>query len=297
MIDIQSLRQWKGRTAAWDGEVTEEPFACMAATLGRRDLFGGKASVLPPLWHWLYGKPILEQRDLRPDGMPRESDILPPIALPRRMWASSSIQFHSDLYVGDTLRRSSEIADIVHKQGRSGELVFVELVHTLMSQRGLALTERHTIVFRDLETARPAQPETLERAGASSQRGTEGEAHPKAEYSREIVPDEILLFRYSALTFNSHRIHYDRSYATQTEGYPGLLVHGPLIATLLLDLVGRNFSDRRVQEFSFKAINPIFDLHPFRVCMRLDPAVNKRFSMWALDHADRICMQADGVFV
>ncbi|MDS1139442.1 MaoC family dehydratase N-terminal domain-containing protein [Pusillimonas sp. SM2304] len=293
-IDIQYLRQWIGKTTRWDGRITAEPFARMAATLGRLDLLNGKAPALPPLWHWLYGQPILEQSQLRADGMPLESDILPPISLPRRMWASSALQFHDDLHVGGAIRRASRIANIAHKQGRTGELVFVELEHTLTGPQGVALTERHTIVFRGLGEKRPMKPAKTQQDGDPACRSAEQE--PEPDHSREIVPDEILLFRYSALTSNSHRIHYDRPHATQTEGYPGLVVHGPLIATLLLDLVDRHCPRRRIQSFSFKAVHPIFDLHPFRLNLRLHPSSGKQFTTWATDYRNRTCMHAEGIF-
>jgi 3-methylfumaryl-CoA hydratase len=296
MIVIQSLQQWKGKTTTWNGHITEEPYARMAATLGRPDIVNRHLQLLPPLWHWLYGTPALEESQLHADGMPRGSDIVPPIPLPRRMWASSALQFHSDLHIGDAVSRRSEVIDIVYKQGRSGDLVFVQLMHTLTGPQGAALTERHIIAFREAQMKEPAAAKHAASAGKAESGGSSAVSMPEPHYSRKIVPNEISLFRYSALTFNSHRIHYDRPYATETEGYPGLVVHGPLIATLLLDLVDRHFSDRVVGEFSFKALNPIFDLHPFRLNMRLDSIDDHRFTLWASDHDDRVCMQAEGLF-
>ncbi|HWL28838.1 MAG TPA: MaoC family dehydratase N-terminal domain-containing protein [Burkholderiaceae bacterium] len=297
MIDMQSLKQWKGKTATWNGRITEEPIVRMAATLGRPDIANRSERLLPPLWHWLYGAPALDESQLQADGMPRGSDIVPPVPLPRRMWASSALQFHNELHIGDMIRKQSEVTDIVHKQGRSGELVFVELLHTLAGPKGVALTERHTIAFRDAEPSSPPAPKVTPAASNhDTSRKAEAPALPEAEYSRDIVPTEISLFLYSALTFNSHRIHYDRPYATEVEGYPGLVVHGPLIASLLLDLVDRHFPDRGIQDFAFKAVRPIFDLHPFSVNMRLEPGADKRFTLWASDHTHNVCMQAEGAF-
>lgn len=295
MIDMQPLQKWKGKAVTWNGHITEEPIARMAATLGRRDITDRPTGILPPLWHWLFGAPAVDESQLQLDGMPRGSDIVPPVPLPRRMWASSALQFHSDLHVGDPICKRSEVIDIVHKHGRSGELVFVELLHTLTTPKGIALTERHTIAFRD-EPKAAATSQSQSTADDTHPHRQEAPARPKAEHFREIKPNEISLFRYSALTFNSHRIHYDRPYATGIEGYPGLVVHGPLIATLLLDLVDRHFPDQRIQEFTFKAVRPIFDLHPFRVNMRLDPGNGRRFTLWASDHTDKVCMQAEGAF-
>ncbi len=267
----------------------------MAATLGRTGMMDAEKPVLPPLWHWLYGKSAPDRAALRVDGMPRESALLPPVDLPRRMWASSALQFHSDLYVGDKVCRVSEVADVALKQGRSGDLVFVETVHTLTSPRGAALTERHTMVFRGLEEKPAAESLQGGSSAPAARRDTEKRPLPEPEYSREIVADEILLFRYSALTFNSHRIHYDRPYATQTEGYPGLVVHGPLLATLLLDFVAHSFPDRRIRAFSFKAVNPVFDLHPFLLNTRLDTIEDKRFAAWVTDNGGKVCMSAEGM--
>ncbi|MFP5405317.1 MAG: hypothetical protein ACLGHY_02880, partial [Gammaproteobacteria bacterium] len=178
---------------------------------------------------------------------------------------------------GDEAERTSRIAGVDGKQGRSGALVFVTVLHELSNSSGVAITEEHDIVYRDAPSpgAPPAKPQP---------------APANEAFSREIVPDPVLLFRYSALTFNGHRIHYDRSYVTDVEGYPGLIVHGPLIATLLLDLLRRERPQARVLRFAFKAMSPLFDIHPFTVCGRQDG--ERGFALWARNHESALAMQA-----
>jgi 3-methylfumaryl-CoA hydratase len=164
--------------------------------------------------------------EIGPDGHPKRGGFLPPVPLPRRMWAGSRLTFVQPVRVGDALTRESRILDVSGKEGRTGHLVFVTVRHDYSLASGLAITEEHDIVYRD--NPQPGQPAPKPTPAPTD-----------SQFSREIVPDPVLLFRYSALTFNGHRIHYDRSYVTEVEGYPGLIVHGPLIATLLLDLLRR----------------------------------------------------------
>jgi len=193
------------------------------------------------------------------------------------MWAGGRLEFHHALQVGDEVSRVSRITAVSEKSGRSGTLVFVTVRHELSHARGLAISEEHDIVYRDLPAAgAPVPPPQAAPADAT--------------FGRTIVPDAVLLFRYSALTFNGHRIHYDRPYVTEVEGYPGLIVHGPLIATLLLDALRRELPQARVRRFSFKAVRPTFDLHPFRVNGR--PDGERRVALWAQDHEGWLTMQA-----
>jgi 3-methylfumaryl-CoA hydratase len=194
------------------------------------------------------------------------------------MWASSQLRFHQPLRVGDSIRRTSRIESVNEKSGRSGKLVFVKVKHEVCANGGAepALTEFHDIVYR--EAAKPGD------ATAPPQPA------PAAKWERKWVPDDVLLFRYSALTFNGHRIHYDRRYVTEVEGYPGLVVHGPLIATLLLDLLRRERPQARVRNFAFRALSPLFDTHRFAVCGR--PDGERGFALWARDHEGTLAMQA-----
>ena len=172
----------------------------------------------------------------------------------------------------------SRIESVTHKAGRTGDLLFVLVKHEVHNVWGLALTEEHDIVYRAAaRSGDPAPPPVAAEEGAA--------------WQREITPDDVMLFRYSALTFNGHRIHYDRKYVTEVEGYPGLIVHGPLIATLLVDLVRRQLPGGFIKRFEFKAVRPIFDLHPFRLNGQ-PSADGKRVKLWAEDHEGWLAMQA-----
>ena len=193
------------------------------------------------------------------------------------MWAGSRIEFQRPLVIGRDIVRESRIDDVTAKHGQSGSLVFVRVRHDIGDANGIALTEMQDIVYRDDPkpgVAAPAAPPTPAPIPAPI----------PAHWTRTIVPDPVLLFRYSALTLNGHRIHYDRPYATGVEGYPGLVVHGPLLATLLLDLLRRQLADPTVSTFTFRALKPTFDGMPFQVCGRHDRGT-RNFKLWA-QHAD-----------
>jgi len=288
-VDLPYLRQWLGRSEQRSDVVTAVPLAALAATLDRDDPEPLAGDEVPPLWHWLYFTPLARQSELGPDGHVRRGGFLPPVPLPRRMWAGGRFEFHHPLQVGDEIMRESRIVKVDAKTGRSGELVFVTVRHEIANARGLAFTEEHDIVYRDVPARAPARGQ-----------GSAGEAPPAPQtapvdetFAREIAPDPVLLLRYSALTFNGHRIHYDRSYVTEVEGYPGLVVHGPLIATLLLDLLRRELPHARVQRFAFTAVRPLFDIHRFTVCGRFEPGgVARNAALWARDHEGLLAMQA-----
>jgi 3-methylfumaryl-CoA hydratase len=277
MDSIEHLRDWIGRSEERTDAITAAPLAGLAATLDRDDPPAGQGTAVPPLWHWLYFLPMARQSELGPDGHPRRGGFRPPVALPRPMLAGGRLRFERPLRVGEVATRVSRIADVNAKSARSGPLVFVTVVHEISTAAGAALREEHDIVYRDAPApgAAPAVPP----------------AAPRDEsFARTIVPDDVLLFRYSALTFNGHRIHYDRRYVTEVEGYPGLIVHGPLIATLLLDLLRREHPDATVARFEFKAVSPLFDLAPFEVCGR--PDGTNRFALWARNRDGALAMQA-----
>jgi 3-methylfumaryl-CoA hydratase len=276
---LARLRGWEGRSETLADELTAAPVRALSATLDRDDPEPVPGTPLPPLWHWLYFLPRHRQSELGPDGHARLGGFLPPVPLPRRMWAGGRLQWHAPLRVGDAVERSSRIVSVTHKAGRTGDLVFVLVRHEVRNAAGLALSEEHDIVYR--AAAQPGDPAPAPQA-----------APRQAAWSREIVPDDVLLFRYSALTFNGHRIHYDRKYVTEVEGYPGLIVHGPLIATLIVDLLRRQLPQAIVTSFSFKAVRPTFDLHPFRVCG--EPSADGRsVRLWAQDHEGWLTMQAE----
>lgn len=276
-MELDHLRDWIGRTEDRSDDVGAMPVAAMSATLDRDDPPPLPGSDLPPLWHWMNFNPVARHAELGPDGHPKRGGFLPPVPLPRRMWAGGRLEFMHPLRVGDEVTRHSRIADVAVKHGRSGSLVFVTVRHEISNARGLAMTEEHDIVYRDAPV--PGSPTPPPEAAPAD-----------ATFEREIVPDPVMLFRYSALTFNGHRIHYDRTYVTEVEGYPGLIVHGPLIATLLVDLLRRERPDAVLRKFAFKAQRPVFDIHRFSVCGR--PDGEGRYKLWTRDHEGWLTMQA-----
>ena len=279
---MEHLRDWTGRSETRDDEATAAPIAGLNATLDRDDPPPAPGSDVPPLGHWLYFTPRTRQSQIDVDGHARRGDFLPPVPLPRRMWAGGRLEFLHPLRIGDEMVRTSRIADVSVKSGRSGELVFVTVRHEISNARGMAITEEHDIVYRDEPS--PGAPPPIPQAALVDE-----------TFSRLITPDPVLLFRYSALTLNGHRIHYDRPYVTQVEGYPGLIVHGPLIATLLMDLLRRQLPEARVVRFSFKALRPVFDTQTFTVCGRVEADLgngHRRVQLWTRDNDGWLTMQA-----
>ena len=279
-LDSAGLQAWIGRSQTVHDVVHPTPVIALAATLDHAAAPVLAASLLPPLWHWLYFLPMHRQSDIGPDGHAQRGGFLPPVPLPRRMWAGSQFDFRSPLRVGDALARTSTIEQVTTKHGRSGPLVFVKVRHEVHCNGAAepALLEWHDIVYRDAQRPDDAAPPPVQAAHG-------------AAWQREIMVDAVLLLRYSALTFNGHRIHYDRPYATGVEGYPGLVVHGPLIATLLLDLLRRQMPEADVAGFHFKAVRPTFDLHAFSINGQLQ-ADGKTIALWAQDHDGWLTMQA-----
>ena len=276
---LAHLQSWVGKTETLSDDITAAPVRALSATLDRDDVPPVPGTALPPLWHWLYFLPQQRQSEIGPDGHAKRGGFLPPVPLPRRMWAGGRLQWlpENPLVVGDVVQRISRIESVTHKAGRTGDLVFVQVQHEVHNARGLALTEEQDIVYR--AAAQPGDPVPSPVA-----------AEKGAPWQREIVPDDVLLFRYSALTFNGHRIHYDRKYVTEVEGYPGLIVHGPLIATLLVDMVRRYAPDACIRSFNFKAVRPTFDLHPFRINGQ-PSSDGKSVKLWAEDHEGWLTMQ------
>jgi len=276
------LSAWIGRSETLHDLVGPTPVKALTATLDHPAAPVEPGTVLPPLWHWLYFLPMHRQSEIGADGHARRGGFLPPVPLPRRMWAGSQFEFRAPIRIGDRVARTSTIDDVTTREGRTGALVFVKVRHELRcnDMAEPALVEFHEIVYREAR-----QPGDIDPPPQAAPDG--------AAWQREIVPDDVLLFRYSALTFNSHRIHYDRRYVSEVEGYPGLIVHGPLIATFLLDLLGRERHDADVATFRFKAVRPTFDLHPFKVSAA--PQIEgdgKTVRLWASDHEGWLTMDA-----
>lgn len=275
-IDEKLFTQWIGRQETQRDLLTSVPLRALAAVLDHEDdAYDGGAQV-PLLWHWLYFLPLARQANVGADGHPQRGGFLPPVSLPRRMWAGGRLSFNGPLPVGSEVERITTITDVTHKAGRSGELVFVKLLHELSVDGEVRVREEQDIVYRDAPGPDDPPP-------------TPQPAPTGAHWIKEIVPDPVLLFRYSALTFNGHRIHYDRPYATEEEGYPGLVVHGPLIATLLMNLLRDQLPQAQVTAFSFRAMRPAFDQGPLRLCGRAEA---NRVHLWAEDEQGFLCMDA-----
>jgi len=275
-----NLNDWIGRSETVADTVTATPYAALSATLDRPAERPAPGTPLPPLWHWLYFLPLHRQSEIGPDGHAMRGGFLPPVPLPRRMWAGSQFEFRRPLRIGERLTRVSRIENITEKSGRTGALVFVKVRHEVSGEDDAspALTEFHDIVYRDA-------PQAGEKVSPPTP------APDRAAWQREWTPDDVLLFRYSALTFNGHRIHYDRRYVMQVEGYPGLVVHGPLIATILLDLLRHERPQAELIDFRFRAIRPTFDINKFYVC-GAPQADGKTIHLWARDHEGWLTMDA-----
>lgn len=224
----------------------------LRAALGETEALAAGAE-LPLLHHWLYFWNVQPPAGLGPDGHPAKGGFLPPVPLPRRMWAGGRLRFHAPLLLGESVTKTSTILKIEAKSGKSGNLVFVTVEHKLAGGQGLAITEEQDIVYRE-----PA-------AGTVPAPVDNGEV-PEAAWRRAVDPNTVLLFRYSALTMNGHRIHYDRPYAMGEEAYPALVVHGPLQATLLADLAVKNLGGKRLATFDFRGMSPAFDGTTLHVC-------------------------------
>jgi 3-methylfumaryl-CoA hydratase len=279
MTEMHELKRWVGRSETVSEEIAAFPARALAATLDRDDPPYGPGSALPPLWHWMHFLAVSPLREAGSDGHPRRGGFLPPVPLPQRMWAGSRLEFHRPLRIGESARRTSTIKSIEHKSGRSGDLVFVTVHHAFDGPDGPAISEEHDIVYRAAPAPGTPQPPPLQ-------------ARTDMTWRRIVHPDPVLLFRYSALTFNSHRIHYDHPYVTGQEGYSGLVVHGPLIATLLLDLVRREQPQATVRSFSFRAVSPLICDVPFEV---RGAAVGKGVDLQAVGSEGRLAMEGRAV--
>jgi 3-methylfumaryl-CoA hydratase len=283
MTTPETFRDWIGKSETASDTLSPMPAIALAATLDRSAPAVGEP--LPPLWHWIYFLPIAATAGLGPDGHPPRGDFLPPVPLPRRMWAGSRLRFHRPLRIGESATRLSRIENVVNKQGRGGALVVVTVCHEIRGEFGLAITEEQDLVYR--EAPGPAAPQTASgRAPAEH-----GPAHAERQWSHQMTVDPVLLFRYSAVTFNSHRIHYDAPYATDVEGYPALVVHGPLILTLLLDRLLQRRPQTTVTSLTARALQPLFEGSPFA----LEGTVSddgRGALLWTVDAGGTVTMRA-----
>jgi 3-methylfumaryl-CoA hydratase len=248
--------EWQANTEHRSGAVTAESARALHDLLDIESPAPQAGDPLPILWHWLTFLPQARQSDLGPDGHPRTGGFLPPVGDRVRMYAGGAVTRTGLVRIGEDLAKTSAVASVESKTGRSGELLFVEVDSRFAGDNG-SLHETSNIVYK--------QPAPF-RAATSDGDLVDGEWTS----GREVSPDPTMLFRMSALTYNAHRIHYDRSYATEVEGYPGLVVHGPLQAILLADLLRRTFASRTVESFRFRSTSPAFDTEPLQLRLRVD---------------------------
>lgn len=242
---------WIGRSQEREEELSTLLVRRLAVTLAEDAPAAGEA--LPTLWHWMFFQDEVSEPGLGADGHPARGGFLPPAEGRNRMWAGGRLEFHAPLRVGGVAKRTTTILNVEEKHGRTGSLLFVTLRHDFQQDGRLAFSEEQDIVYRE-----PSPPKL-----------SSGDALPAGDWSEAVVPSPILLFRYSALTFNGHRIHYDWPYVTDTEGYPGLVVHGPLIATLNLRAFCRANPDARLRRYAYRGLRPLISPEPFEAGGRL----------------------------
>jgi 3-methylfumaryl-CoA hydratase len=252
-VDLDHLRQWIGRTNEVSDTVTAQLVKALRATLFQEIGEPKTGDAAPFTTHWCLGQPVYPMSELGPDGHPTRGGFLPPVPLPRRMWAGGELEFLDTLRVGDVAKRTSRISDVTMKTGSTGVLCFVSVAHEVTTPRGVAIRERQDIVYRDVSTTPQAAP-----AKASP-------PPPVAQHRETHVSDPVLLFRYSALTFNGHRIHYDRDYVTKVEGYPGLIFHGPLQATFIVELAAKLHNGQPPKKLSYRGLQPLFEGSEFSI--------------------------------
>jgi 3-methylfumaryl-CoA hydratase len=250
-LDLDHLRQWIGRSTEASDIVTAQLVKGLRATLFQDVGEPGTGDVAPFTVHWCLAQPVFPMAMLGPDGHPTRGGFLPPVPLPRRMWAGGELEFLDPLRVGDEAKRTSKISDVTMKTGSTGTLCFVSVEHVVTTPRGIAIRERHDIVYRDIGGA-PAAPKAPPPP-------------PVAKHRETYVSDPVLLFRYSALTFNGHRIHYDRDYVTNVEGYPGLIFHGPLQAAFIVELAAKLHGGTPPAKLTYRGVQPLFEGSEFSV--------------------------------
>ncbi len=271
-----NLQDWVGKTERVKDRIYPTPVRALALTLDHPQLAVEEGAPLPEIWHWLYFLPLVAQSEIGVDGHPRRGGFLPPIALERRMWASGRLVFYQDVRIGEEITKTSEILKISEKEGKAGKMVFVTVKHSISSARGVAIDEEQNIVYLPMpKTYVPAPPNP---------------APEDLAWQETYAVDPVLLFRFSALTFNAHRIHYDINYAAEVEKYPGLVVHGPLQALLLLELARKRNPGRRPAHYEFRAVRPLFAFDQVRLGGRSRPEGGH--DLYAINTEGNMTMQA-----
>jgi len=280
-LDLDDLRSHIGRSQTATDVIHAGPANALRLAFGRSEPELRDGDVLPPAWLALYFLPRVASDALRPDGSPRDTGVVPALALPRRMFAGERVRFHAPVRIGESLRRETRLADISMKQGGTGTLVFATVTSRVFGPNGLVVEEERRTVFREEV-----------KAGERNQAPRRDPAPSDTPWRRTVTPDPVLLFRFSALTFNSHRIHYDRTWAMEVEGYPGLVVHGPLTTTLLIDFARDQNPGKRIASYATQARAPLFDTSPFELRGRPAPS-GHGCELWAVTPEGTIAMSAE----
>ncbi len=281
-MSLDKLKDWIGKTQTAEDFAAPWPVRALGPTLDENDPEPKPGDPLPPLWHWLYFLEAVRASKIGPDGHPERGDFLPPVPLPRRMWAGSRFSFDGEpLRIGEAIKRRSTIKSVEPKTGSTGAMVFVTVQHDISGPRGVSLVEEHDIVYR--EAAKPGEQARPAKAAPTD-----------ATWSRKVMPDEVLLFRFSALTFNGHRIHYDQPYVTGTEGYPGLIVHGPLMGLLQIELARRSNPGKIARSFEFRALSPAFADNPLTVGARKE--TDGAVTTWIANSQGGLAQQGKATF-
>jgi 3-methylfumaryl-CoA hydratase len=283
-IDAAELRRHIGKRMADEDVATQAPLKAIVATFDLPEEAPRPGEVIPPGWHIGYFLPMARASSLAADGLPTGTGVLPPLPLPRRMYAGTRITFHAPLQVGDAIRRETELTDLAVREGSTGTLILTTQTRRIWSPRGLAMTEAYDTVFR--EAVEP---------GAKSGTPKRDPVPTDLPWRQTIAPDPVSLFRFSALTFNPHRIHYDRPYAMQAEGYPGLVVHGPFTQLCLTNFVRRCNPGRSLRTFAMRARAPLFDDAPFSLVGRPTDG-GRACEAWAVTPGGTVAMQATATF-
>ena len=277
-LDIAELKKAVGNTETATDVVTAAQANLLRLAFARPEPEFKDGDPLPPGWHVIYFTPRFGPAELRPDGTPAASGLLPDMPLPRRMFAGQSFRFHRPLKIGQTLKQENELTDIALKTGATGTLVFTTVVSRISGPDGLAIEDERKIVYREEVKAGDRNPVTKREPVPSD-----------VPWRRTFTPDPIVLFRFSALTFNSHKIHYDREWATQVEGYPALVVHGPFTQTLLIDFARDHLGGRAITGFTTQARAPLFEDSPFELRGR---PTGSGAELWAVTPEGTIAMSA-----
>ena len=279
--DLEKLSEWVGQKESDVDYVTVPSIHRLSATLDRDDPMPKFGDLLPIGWHQLLFPRIVRHSQIGPDGHPQRGDFLPPVPLPRRMFAGKRNTFHAPLQIGDEVRRESVIKSVTPKQGRTGQMVFVTVKTEIFSPRGLAITEEQDIVYREEPDPNAPPPPPQQAPG-------------KAVWTNTVTPDEVMLFRYSALTFNGHRIHYDHPYVTKVEGYPALVMNGGLTTLLVFELARAN-ARSPIRTIASRNVRPLFAKRP--ITFGGEPSADGRQAkLWAVDDTGALALSAEAEF-